>query len=167
MRMVLDYERDPASRWAAVVSIAAKIGCAAQTLHEWVKKAEVNGGRRAGVPTDVAAQLKRWHAKTASCAKPTISCVIHLHILLRRSSTARSSDDRVHRRSARSSWGRADPQGLPIAPSTYHAHIVQRRDSLRLSAPARRDVVLRIEVRCVQRRLPRLRSPQNLAAAPP
>ena len=41
VRMVLDHEQDYASRWAAVVSIAAKIGCAAQTLHEWVKKADV------------------------------------------------------------------------------------------------------------------------------
>ena len=56
--MVLDHERDHASRWAAVVSIAAKIGCAAQTLREWVKKAEVDSGRRVGVPTEAAAQLK-------------------------------------------------------------------------------------------------------------
>jgi transposase-like protein len=39
---------------AAVVSIAEKIGCVLQTLHEWVKKAEVDNGKRAGVPTDVA-----------------------------------------------------------------------------------------------------------------
>ena len=58
VRMVVDHERDHASRWAAVVSIAAKIGCVPQTLHEWVKKAEVDSGKRAGVPSDVAERVK-------------------------------------------------------------------------------------------------------------
>ena len=58
VRMVLDHEPDHASRWAAVVSIAEKIGCAPQTLNEWVKKTEVDSGKRAGVPTDVAEKLK-------------------------------------------------------------------------------------------------------------
>ena len=58
VRMVLDHEKDHVSRWAAVISIAEKIGCAPQTLHEWVKKAEVDAGKRAGVPTDVAEKLK-------------------------------------------------------------------------------------------------------------
>jgi transposase InsO family protein len=35
-----------ASRWAAVVSISTKIGCMPQTLHEWVKNAEIDSGRR-------------------------------------------------------------------------------------------------------------------------
>jgi transposase len=43
---------------AAVTSIAAKIGCTPQTLHDWVKKAEVGSGQRAGVPTDTAERLK-------------------------------------------------------------------------------------------------------------
>ena len=47
VRMVLDHEGEHASRWAAVSSIAAKIGCTAQTLHEWVKKAERDSGARA------------------------------------------------------------------------------------------------------------------------
>ncbi|WP_246661442.1 transposase, partial [Rhizobium sp. MHM7A] len=44
VRMVFDHEGEHASRWAAVSSIAAKIGCTAQTLNEWVKKAEVDKG---------------------------------------------------------------------------------------------------------------------------
>jgi transposase-like protein len=41
-----------------VTSIAAKIGCTAQTLHDWVKKAEIDSGQRAGVPTDMSDKLK-------------------------------------------------------------------------------------------------------------
>lgn len=58
VRMVLDHEKDHPSRWSAVVSIAAKIGCAGQTLHEWVKKAEIDSGMRAGVPSDVVDRMK-------------------------------------------------------------------------------------------------------------
>lgn len=58
LRMVLDHEGQHTSRWAAVVSISAKIGCTPQTLHGWVKKAEIDSGKRSGVPSDVADQLK-------------------------------------------------------------------------------------------------------------
>jgi transposase-like protein len=58
VRMVLDHAGEHASRWAAVVSIGAKIGCTPQTLNEWVKKAEVDSGRKPGVTTDMAAKLK-------------------------------------------------------------------------------------------------------------
>ena len=58
VRMVQDHLVDYPSRWAAVVSIAEKIGCVPQTLHEWVKKAEVDSGKRAGVPTEMAEKLK-------------------------------------------------------------------------------------------------------------
>lgn len=56
--MVLDHASEHPSRWAAVISIATKIGCTPQTLHDWVKKAEVDSGQRAGVPTDMAEKLK-------------------------------------------------------------------------------------------------------------
>lgn len=58
VRLVLDHEADHSSRWTACQSIAAKIGCSAHTLLDWVKKAEIDVGTRAGVSTDMAAKMK-------------------------------------------------------------------------------------------------------------
>ena len=52
VRLVLNSEAERGSRWAAIEAIAPKIGCAAQTLNEWGKRAEVDGGRRAGLPDE-------------------------------------------------------------------------------------------------------------------
>ena len=58
VRMVQDHEGEHSSRWATIMSIAAKIGCTPQTLNEWTKKAEVDAGRKPGVTTDMAAKVK-------------------------------------------------------------------------------------------------------------
>jgi transposase-like protein len=58
VRMVNEHAGEHTSRWAAVCSVASKIGCSAPTLNEWVKRSEVDRGVRAGVPTDVAEKMK-------------------------------------------------------------------------------------------------------------
>ena len=58
VRMVLDNAGQHESRWSAILSISSKIGCAPQTLNEWVRKAEVDHGDRSGVTTEMAEKLK-------------------------------------------------------------------------------------------------------------
>jgi transposase-like protein len=58
VRMTLDHEKDHASRWAAISSIAAKIGCAPETLRLWLRKAERESGASAGEAPDAASRLK-------------------------------------------------------------------------------------------------------------
>jgi transposase-like protein len=57
VRLVFEHVKDHPSQWPTVTSIAAKIGCTAQSLNEWVKKAEIDGVR-GDVPTKIAERLK-------------------------------------------------------------------------------------------------------------
>ncbi len=51
VRMVLDHRADYASQWAAISSIATKIGCTAETLRRWVRQSERDAGLGDGVTT--------------------------------------------------------------------------------------------------------------------
>lgn len=52
VRLVLTGEHDHSSHWAAIQSVASKIGCTPETLRSWVKKIEVDTGTKPGVTTD-------------------------------------------------------------------------------------------------------------------
>ena len=58
VRMVLDHGGDYASRWEAIRSIAAKIGCSGETLRKWVRQSEVDTGLRGGTTSDERTRLK-------------------------------------------------------------------------------------------------------------
>lgn len=58
VRMVFEHEDEYKSQWAALISIAGKIGCTAETLRKWVRRAEVDQGRRNGITGDERAHTK-------------------------------------------------------------------------------------------------------------
>jgi transposase len=58
VRMVSECEKDYPSQWAAIVSVAAKIGCTAETLRGWVRQTERDQGQRAGLTSDERERMK-------------------------------------------------------------------------------------------------------------
>jgi transposase-like protein len=107
--MLLEHEGEHPSRWAAIISISAKISCTGQTLNEWVKKAEVDSGRKAGLTTDMAAKLKTLERKnrelrqaneilrkTPAYFAQALSANVCIRLSGKRSSTADTGHDRLH-----------------------------------------------------------------------
>ena len=52
VRMVFEHRKEYASEWAAIRSLSEKLGTSPETLRLWVRRAEVNGGKRPGVTSD-------------------------------------------------------------------------------------------------------------------
>ena len=58
VRMVLEHRGEHDSQWAAIRSIAGKIGCTTETLRRWVRQKEVDEGKRAGTTTDEQERIR-------------------------------------------------------------------------------------------------------------
>ena len=150
VRMVREHRGDHSSQWAAIASIAAKIGCTGETLRNWVRQEERDTGARAGATTSETERIKALERENRELrqaneilaqgvglfcdggARPPIETMIAF------------IDDH------RAAHG-VEPicKVLPIAPSTYHAHAQQRREPERLSARAKRDAALSEKIRRV------------------
>ena len=59
VRMVLEQQTEHSSQWAAIQSIASKIGCTSETLRRWVRQAERDQGIRNGMTSDDRERLKK------------------------------------------------------------------------------------------------------------
>jgi len=58
VRLVMEVESESPSEWAAIRSVASKIGCSAETLRKWVRQAERDSGKRAGTTTAERERLR-------------------------------------------------------------------------------------------------------------
>ncbi len=59
VRLVFESQAEHGSQWAAISSIAAKMGCTAETLRKWVRQEERDSGKRAGLTTAERERLKQ------------------------------------------------------------------------------------------------------------
>ena len=69
VRMVQEHRGEYPSLWAAIESIAAKIGCVPQTLNEWVKRAEIDAGAREDITTSELQRLKELERENKELRK--------------------------------------------------------------------------------------------------
>jgi transposase len=73
VRMVQEHRGEYPSLWAAVESMAPKIGCVPQTLLGWVQRHEIDTGVRDGVTTAETQRVKSLSVRSRSCVEPTRS----------------------------------------------------------------------------------------------
>ena len=59
VHLVLEHEREHASQWAAISSVASKLGMTPETLRQWVRRAETDQGLRPGLTTTERERLKQ------------------------------------------------------------------------------------------------------------
>jgi transposase len=59
VRMVFEHQAEHESQWAAIVSIAGKIGCTPESLRKWVRQSERDQGKRAGLTSTEQERLKQ------------------------------------------------------------------------------------------------------------
>ena len=69
VRLVQEHRGEYPSLWAAIESIAPKIGCVPQTLHEWVKRHEIDSGARDGISTSELQRLKELERENKELRK--------------------------------------------------------------------------------------------------
>ena len=72
VRMVLTSEHEHPSRCEALVSVSSKIGCTPETLRAWVNKMEVDSGKKPGMTSDAAANIKELEQANEILSKASV-----------------------------------------------------------------------------------------------
>jgi transposase-like protein len=119
VRMVRDHEHEHPSRWAAVTSIASKIGCTAWPRLAWVKRAEVDAGKRSGVPTDVAEKPKALERENRELRQANGDLGSARGQILRKTSA-------YFAQAQRTGPMRAGAHGCPLTAGSSHVRLAKR-----------------------------------------
>ncbi|NKQ09978.1 IS3 family transposase [Pseudomonas sp. SST3] len=150
VRMVLEHLNDYSSEWAAIEAIAPKIGCAAQTLHGWIRRHQTDAGQRPGPTTEERERIKALERENRELRKA--------NEILRLASAyfcpggarpphqvLRAFVDQHRDRLGVESICRV----LQIAPSGYRRHVAQQRNPALRCCRAQRDDALTLEIQRV------------------
>src|SRR3954451_7880162 len=116
VRMVFEHEREYESQWAAITSIAAKLGMTNETLRKWVRQAEIDGGARSGVSSVEAERVKALERENRELRRANEILKAASIFFARELDRNRRSDERVYRRAPRCVRGRADLQRVAVRP---------------------------------------------------
>ena len=65
IRLVIEHRSDYSSEWAAITTIATRLGMSAETLRKWVPQSRVDAGQEKGVTTEHAAEIRELKRKNA------------------------------------------------------------------------------------------------------
>jgi transposase len=65
VRLVAEARPDHETEWAAMTSVAAKLGVSAETVRQWVRRSQVGAGQRPGVTSEESAELRRLRRENA------------------------------------------------------------------------------------------------------
>ncbi|WP_436405055.1 IS3 family transposase [Paracidovorax avenae] len=143
VRMVQEHWGEYPSLWAAIESIAPKIGCVPQTLNEWVKRAEVDTGVREGVTTSEAQRMKELEreVKELRRANEILKLASAFFAPGGARPPAQVLKDFIDKH--RDAFG-VEPlcKVLQVAPSAYRRHAALLREPHKRCARAHRDEML-------------------------
>ncbi|MEG5056268.1 IS3 family transposase [Microcoleus sp. B13-B6] len=150
VRMVQEQRGEYPSLWAAIESIAPKIGCVPQTLNEWVKRAEVDAGTREGVTTAEAQRVKELEREVKELRRANE--ILKLASAFFGPGGARPPAQvlRAFIDQQRNAFG-VEPlcKVLQVAPSAYRRHAALVREPHKRCARAKRDELLMPQIQRV------------------
>jgi putative transposase len=144
VRLLHEHRDEYGSEWEAMGSIAAKIGCSAETLRAWVRRAEVDKGQRPGLTSDERAHLKALQRENRELRRANE--ILKAASVFLRDRARRSTGEVVSFIEAHRERFGVEPicSALQFAPATYYAARA-RPPSVR----AQRDELLKIELQRV------------------
>ena len=150
VRMVIEHRAEHPSQWAAIASIAAKIGCTAQTLSNWVRQAERDQGQRLGATTDERERIKALERESSRAAPGQRDPAQGQRVFCPGGARPPMEAMISFVDAYRDNHG-VEPicKVIAIAPSTYHPHVARRAQPETAPARVKRDTLLSAEIKRV------------------